>query len=271
VAATQESPELIRARILLGDLFRAEGNYKAALDEYETVVKLDPYSPSGFYRLGLAYQFLQRFLEAKDAYKKALELKEDDADSHMNLGLVYLALGDPEQAVIHTKRAIEIAPSSPDALANYGVVLDVIGDHVGAQRALLSSLEISGDKPATLLNLAQNLLGQGRGREAQEVLERFFKTSDSPIARKRMGDAMALQGLAADAVAEYERAIKLDPNYFPALNEAGRVIIQRYRAGNELDESLRLAALGYWGRSLSVNPNQPTIRALQTQWSKSRP
>lgn len=270
-AATQESPELIRARILLGDLFRAEGNYRGALEEYETVVKLDPYSPSSYYRLGLAYQFLQRFLEAKVSYEKALALKPEDVESQMNLGLVYLALGDLPSAMDHTKVATEIDPKNPDALANYGVVLDAVGDHVGAQRAFLSSLEISGDKPATLLNLSQNLLAQARAAEAQEVLQRFLKVSDSPFARKRLGDALALQGQAGQAIEQYEKALKLDPTFYPAMNEAGRVMIQRYRAGNELDETLRTTALGYWKNSLRANPTQPQTQALIKQWEKARP
>lgn len=270
-AATQESPELIKARLLLGDLFRSEGNYRAALEEYETVVKLDPFSPGGYYRLGLAYQFLQRFLEARDAYVRALSLKEQDVDSHMNLGLVYLALGDLAKAMEHSRRATELAPENPTALANYGVVQDAVGDPVGAEKSLLKSLEISGDNPATLLNLGQNLLTQNRPKEAQEVLLRLLAKIDSPIGRKRLGDAYALQGLAAEAIQEYEKALKIDANYFPAMNDAGRVMIQRYRAGAELDEALRDVALSYWQRSVRVNPNQPQIQALIKQWEKRRP
>lgn len=269
--ATRQDPELINARTLLGDMFRAEGDYKAALEQYEVVVKLDPYSSSSYYRLGLAYQFLERFLEAKNAYLKALEIKPSDADTSMNLGLVCLALGDLPAAMQYTKAATELGPTNPDALANHGVVLDAVGDHVGAQRAFLGSLELSGDKPSTLLNLAQSYLAQARGPQAQEILERLLKSSDSAIARKRLGDAHALQGHASDAVAQYEVALRLDPRYYPAMNEAGRVIIQRYRAGNELDESLRLAALGYWNRSLAIAPTQPLVQALVRQWEKPKP
>lgn len=269
--ATNLAPELIKARILLGDLFRAEGDYKAALDQYEAVVRLDPYSPGGFYRLGLAYQFLQRFLEARDAYLTALRLKADDPDSHMNLGLVYLALGELPLAMDHARKATELAPDNPTALTNFGVVLDAVGDHVGAERAFLSALELKGDNPATLLNLGQNLLTQNRGREAQEVLTRLIAAADSSLARKRLGDSLALQGLAAEAIEQYERSLRIDPNYFPALNDAGRVMIQRYRAGLELDESLRQAALAYWNRSLQINPRQPQIEALVRQWTPARP
>lgn len=272
-AATEIAPQLIKARLLLGDLFRAEGDYRAALEQYEAVVRLDPFSPGGFYRLGVAYQFLQRFIEARDAYLTALRLKADDADSHMNLGLVYLALGELPLAMEHARRATELSPTSPGAHTNFGVVLDAVGDLVGAERAFLTALELQGDPPsaATLLNLGQNLLKQNRGREAQEVLTRLTGQADSSLARKRLGDSLALQGLAEQAIEQYERALRIDPNYFPALNDAGRVMIQRYRAGLELDESLRQAALNYWNRSLRINPGQPQIEALVRQWTPQRP
>jgi Tfp pilus assembly protein PilF len=270
-AATQEAPELIKARTLLGDLFRAEGDYVAALAQYEVVVKLDPYSPTSYYRLGLAYQLLQRFLEARDAYLKGLEIKEDDADSQMNLGLVYLALGDLPSAMDRTRRAIELAPENPDVLANHAVVLDAVGDRVGAERLFLASLEKAGDRPATLLNLGQNLLAQNRPAEAREVLERLLSRAESPLGRKRLGDAFALEGQAAEAIEQYEKAISLDKDFFPAYNDAGRVMIQRYRAGKELDENLRNAALGYWRNSLRINPSQPQVQAMIRQWERSRP
>jgi tetratricopeptide (TPR) repeat protein len=174
-------------------------------------------------------------------------------------------------AMQHTKRATEIDPKSGAALANYGVVLDAVGDSVGAERAFLSALEITGDQPGTLLNLGQNLLSQNRGKEAQEVLQRLTKVSDTSLTRKRLGDAYALQGLAAEAIEQYESSLRIDPNYFPAMNDAGRVMIQRYRTGLELEEPLRQAAIAYWQRSLKVNPKQPQIEALLKQWERGRP
>lgn len=272
IAATQAAPELVNARSLLGDIFRQEGDYKAALSQYEAVVKLDPYSPSSFYKLGVAYQFLDRLVESRDAYLKTLKLSPNDAEAHMNLGLVYLALGELPSAVEETKKAVELSPEGAKArgpaLANYGVVLDAVGDGPGAERAFLSSLEITGDSPATLLNLGQNLLTQNRGKEAQQVFERLVSKQDSSLARKRLGDAFALQGMAVEAIEQYEKALKIDPRYYPAMNDAGRVMIARYRAGLELDESLRAVAVSYWKKSLAINPNQPQTKALVAQWSK---
>src|SRR4051812_10962113 len=43
ISATRMNPDLIMARALLGDLYRADGKYQEAAGQYEVLVKLDPY------------------------------------------------------------------------------------------------------------------------------------------------------------------------------------------------------------------------------------
>ena len=71
-----------------------------------------------------------------------------------------------------------------------------------------------------------------------------------------------------DALAQYDAALKLNPGYYQALNEIGRVQIGKYEAGVELDDSIRLAALIACRKSLNINPYQDSIRACIEQWQK---
>src|SRR5207249_3608208 len=63
-AALQANPNLITPRNMLGDLYRDKSQYTLALDQYQALVYLDPYSTSNHYYLGLCYQFLDRIREA---------------------------------------------------------------------------------------------------------------------------------------------------------------------------------------------------------------
>ncbi len=267
--ATEENPNLINARSLLGDLYRFEGDYAEALQQYEVVVKLDPYTGANYTRLGIAYQFLDRLREAESAYLKALELDATDLDATMNLGLVYLTLGRLEDARRLTQKATEMDPSSGPAWANHGVVLDASGEHAEAESALLRSLELAPDRPATLLNLGNVLVTRAKAGEAIAVLEKLLTIADSVRARKKLGDAYALARRYADALKQYETALKTEPAFYPALNDAGRVFITQYREGLELDEKLRQSALQVWRKSLSINPNQPRISALVSEWDRA--
>src|SRR4051794_30879528 len=62
--ATKRNPRLILARTKLGDIYREEGDYAKAADQYEKVVQLDPYTAENHYKLGVSYQFLARIREA---------------------------------------------------------------------------------------------------------------------------------------------------------------------------------------------------------------
>jgi tetratricopeptide (TPR) repeat protein len=265
--ATEQNPNLINARVLLGDLYRNEGEYRAALEQYEAVVKLDPYEAANFTRLGIAYQFLDRLREAETAYLRSLELKSN-SEAAMNLGLVYLALSKLDEAKKYTLLATELDPTSAVAHANYGVVLDASGDHAGAERALLKALEIAPANPGAMMNLATALLAQKRASDAAAILENLVEVNDTAPVRKRLGDAYALSERLNQALTQYDAAIAKDPRFTSAYNDAGRVLILQYRQGLELDEKLRDAAIARWKKSLEINPNQTKVKDLIAEWEK---
>lgn len=268
VVATRTNPDLIMARLMLGDLYRENGEYTQAVGQYEHLTKLDPYTWSNFYKLGVSYQFLERLREAARSYNQALTLNPDDPNTNMNLGLVHLYLGDPDEAVKFTERATLLDPKSAAAYSNLGVALDARGEYARAESAYRHSLDIDPDNPTTLLNLGTNLIAQNKGAEAVDILERVIKMSDSPLHRKRYGDALAKAGRYGDAVREYQSALKQNPKYYPAMNEIGFSRIAEYKANLELDDAKKDEAVAMWTQSLEINPEQPKIVAARQQWSE---
>jgi tetratricopeptide (TPR) repeat protein len=268
VVATRNNPDLIMARLMLGDLYRENGDYNQAVDQYEHLVKLDPYTWSNFYKLGVSYQFLERLREAAKSYTQALTLNPDDPNTNMNLGLVHLYLGDPDEAVKFTERATLLDPKSAAAYSNLGVALDARGEYARAESAYRHSLDIDPDNATTLLNLGTNLIAQNKGTEAVEILERVIKMQETPLHRKRYGDALAKAGRYADAIQQYELALKLNPKYYPAMNEIGFSHIAEYKANLELDDAKKDQALAIWTQSLEINPDQPKIIAAKKQWTE---
>ncbi|HEV2292561.1 MAG TPA: tetratricopeptide repeat protein [Tepidisphaeraceae bacterium] len=266
--ATEANPNLTMARGLLGDLYRAEGEYEKATAQYEALVRLDPYSALNHYKLGVSYQFLQRLRESANAYLRAIELDPKDADAHMNLALVYLAMGQLDDAVRYAERATLLDPSSAVAFSNLGVVLEARGDFARAESAYRRSLDLDSTQIETLLNLGANLIKQGKSADAVSIMERVLQQSDTPQIRKRYGDALARAGKYDEAVKQYEAALAKDPRYYPAMNEIGWVRIAEYRKGLELEDAKRITALQMWRKSLEVNPNQPRIATAIRDWDE---
>lgn len=267
VAATRANPDLIMTRLLLGDIYRDNGQYSKAVDQYQVATRLDPYTWSNYYKLGVSYQFLDKLHDALASYNKALALNPDDSDTNMNAGLVHLYLGDKADAVKYAQRATLLNPKSAAAYSNLGVALDSEGKHADAEAAYRHSLDLDPDNITTQFNLGTNLIAQKRSDEAIDILKKVLAASDTPLHRTRYAQALTAAGQFDDAIAQCQQALKMDSKYYPAMNQLAATHIAQYRAGHELDEDQRNEAVRLWTQSLAINANQPEVEAARKQWS----
>jgi Flp pilus assembly protein TadD len=260
--ALRKNPNLIMPREMLGDLYKQQGDFQRAVQEYEGLARLDRYSDAAFRKLGICYQLLSRLREATLSYARAMKLNARDWESSMNLGLVFVALGDRPHSVQYAEKATQLAPARPVAWSNLGVVLDADGRFGDAEAAYRRSLELDSRQPATLLNLSTNLLVQQKPQEAVSVLQQLVRTDDSASARKRYGDALHLVKRDDEAASEYRMALTMNPRYYPALNGLADLLMVQYKTSLELDESKRQGAVDLWRRSLAIQPEQGTVVAM---------
>ncbi len=267
--AVAKKDDLVMARSMLGDLYRARSEYDSAREQYEVLTHVDPYDYFNHYRLGLSYQLLERLPDAAGSYLKALNLKPTDSQSNMSLGTVYFSLGRPQDAVQYAIKATELDPRSAAAFVNLGLILDAVRDYPRAAQAYRKSLDLDSSQPLVQLYLAENLLQQKLYGEARSVMAGLIRVQDTPLNRKRYGDAYAGEKAYSDAITQYQTALKMDPNYYPALNEIGATYIEDYKKGLELDDAKRKAALEAWQQSLAIKREQPRITALFQQYSKA--
>jgi tetratricopeptide (TPR) repeat protein len=267
--ALRDNPNLIMARFLLGNIYKDQGDYRSAAGEYEKVVELDPYVFSNHYNLGLMYHLLNELQKAAVSYLNALKLNSQDPRSNMNLGMVYTALGNPELGLPYVRRAVEIDPDSAEAAANLGVVLDTLQNYKEAEMAYRRALELDRNRIETAANLAGCLVAQKRFPEAIRVFDEIFRETDSSLLRQRYGYALSQAGRFDDSVKQYERALSLNANNFHAMNGLGDALIGQYRQSAMLDEGKRVQAVAYWKKSLELNPNQPRLTALITEYSRA--
>jgi tetratricopeptide (TPR) repeat protein len=265
--ALGENPDLIMARFLLGDIYRDEGKYEPAAEQYKRVVELDPYSYLNHYNLALMYHLLARLQEAAQSYLQAIDLNPVDAKSNMNLGLVYTALGQPEKALPYSQKSADSDPDSADVQANLAVVLQANGLLPEAERHYRLALELDSSRIETAINLAGNLAAQKRYADAIATYEQILRSRDDAVVRQRYGQALLLGGRIDDAMAQFDRALAANAGSYLALNGMGEAYIAQYRAGAMLDEKKRLAAVEQWRKSLQLNPRQPRIEALVKEYT----
>jgi tetratricopeptide (TPR) repeat protein len=268
--AVMANASLRMAHRTLGDLYRERRKWLEALPHYESAAELDPYTPSNHYFLGLTYQVLEQLESAASSYNRAIELDPGYFAAHMNLGLTQFALGDLDKAMVHLERATQIDPQSARAWTNLGVVQDARGNAVFAEASYRRALEIDGKNAATMLNLAGNLIGQGKANDAVLVGEMLVQASSTPTTHKRLGDAYTLARRWDEAAAAYDKALEPSRTFTPALNAKAEMRMMQFADGLELDDQLRVQAIELWEESIKVNPAQPVVESELARWRQLR-
>ena len=267
--AVNSNPNLVSAHQLLGDLYRKKQDFVRAGDQYAAFVRLDPYNFKSHYDFALACQLMDRLQEAAQAYLEALLLSPRDLNSNMNLGLVYLALGKTDDAVASLQLATEIDPHSAAAFCNLGVAQETAGQIRRAETAYRRAMELDPGMIVAMVDLGSNLVRQDRGEEATIVLQAAAKKTNTTLVHELLGNAMVLNHRDDDARKEYDAALRVDPRYWPAMNQIGLILMRKYQAGLTLDENLRRSAVALWQQSLSIHPGQAQIGVLVQQWNQS--
>jgi tetratricopeptide (TPR) repeat protein len=186
----------------------------------------------------------------------------------MYLGLVYTALGKPEVGLPYARRAVELDPRSAEAQANLAVVLDSNGDFAAAETGYRRALEMDPNRQETVVNLAGALMSQKRFNDAVTAYEQALRMQDSSLVRLRYGYALLQSGQIDRAIAEFNNALQQNTRNYQALNGLGDAALAQYRNSSLLDERRRAEAVEFWKRSLAINPEQPRVAQLITEYSK---
>lgn len=179
------------------------------------------------------FQKQARYEEAIRAWKQVLEIRPEDAEVQRNLGGVLLLAARGEEAGVHLRKAQELelkqkleGESQNAALHDeYGVVLLKSGRLEEAQAEFLRATALNGDAAEMQANLGRVLVALGRPEEALPHLRKAAELdANSAEAHGSLGDALYASGDAAGALSEWWEAVRLMPDYVPALRQIAWVL-----------------------------------------------
>ena len=160
-------------------------------------------------------------------YQEALRLKPDFAEAHYDLGNALQAQGDSAalaEAVAHYQEALHLKPDYAERTT------------IWALRSRPRSVDGSGDAvprghpPQTRLRRSAQQLGvtlEDQGQLAEAVMqyqEALRLKPDYAEAHNNLGNALREQGQLAEAVTHYQEALRLKPDYAEAHNNLGNAL-----------------------------------------------
>lgn len=149
-----------------------------AVEAFKQALAIDPDYADARYKLGLAYDALQKkeeadreYEKAVEAYKKFIDRHADDAVAHYHLGLVYGKLHKYDDAVKVLKQAAKLSPEDSDLFYELGFAHGKLAQYPEAVAALNKSLELDPDNFRAQEELE-------RARDGKERREAFLKQQE---------------------------------------------------------------------------------------------
>jgi len=185
---------------------------------------------------------------AIDNLKKALVLYPKYVRALNDLGVIYLQNGRLNEAVTTFRQAIKLNDSFVYPRLNLGIALIRMGKQ-GEAADLLSRLYQETSLPLARLPLAEALSETGRFAEAEKILRIVCDDANAADsihaeARFRLGAIFNKQNRFADAVTEFEEALRLEPNMVNAHMQLGGALLQLKRAAEAERELKKAYELG---------------------------
>ena len=256
------APHLKRAHYNLARAYRESGNLEAATNAVTETLRLDPNYQRAHeladrikqehYNRGITYLNDERYSEASTALQNAITLDSDFATAHYNLGLAYLKMETYPRAVSSLEKTIALDPNHK--AAHHALALSYLGQQeLGKARdAARDALKIDANyQPANAL--LEAIDPSFKPPETQDTTQPDPRQSidSQPDAKSRqqmhyeLGAAYLDSKMHAEAIAEFQKAIDIDPDFVAAYMSLGTIYLEMGQlddAENAAKEALRIDA-----------------------------
>jgi tetratricopeptide (TPR) repeat protein len=188
IVATTGCEWVSRSQNVTGVDLYEQGNYGAAIEQFQLAVQSDPGDSDSYYNLGATYQRLGNLThntgysqQAEQFYRLAVLYVEEkrpteafavlqswtarnpaSPEPRIELARLYEEFGKPDIAQVHLQEALALQPNNPRALAALGKLREDAGDRTQALAIYERSLQYNQFQPDVQSRVAA-LQGSGVG------------------------------------------------------------------------------------------------------------
>ena len=264
-AAQQPSAQLKEADAdyRAGAAALAQSDLKAALDDFQNVVRLAPNAEQGHSALGAVMVRVGRTSEGIRELERALAIQPGDATAQLNLALAYQQEGHPakslplfakleaasrlakhplasgvlasyaralaaegqvKSAIVRMKEASAREPRNADLQNDLGTLYAQAQDWPNAKVAFTAAIESRPDFAGAHLRLGLTLQSLHDPEAMQELAKAGELAPRDPVIALELGKALAAAGQDEQALPILQRAAELDPDSSSAAYQLGLVL-----------------------------------------------
>jgi tetratricopeptide (TPR) repeat protein len=176
---SEDPPLSAETHFAAGQLNETQGSLPLAVEQYEEALKINSKYPPALFRLAFIYSEMKQYPKAIDMWNRYIDATDKSAVGYSNLGFCQELSGDIEAAEHSYQAGIDRDVSNQACRVNYGLLLT----------------------------------RQGRIDEAKAQFGAVLKPAE---AHYNIASVLQQQGKKEAARAEYQEAIKTDPNFVDA-------------------------------------------------------
>ena len=237
-ALVKQQPQIAQAHLLLATAYLTQNNFSEAVAVYGRMMGLFPKNPQVPLLMGIILAQQKKMVDARQAFEKSLELSPDYLPALEQLVDLDLFEKQSPKAMERIKKQIEKNPAVAEPQLLLAKIFIVQGDSNPAEAALLKAIELNPDLQMAYLLLAQLYVTSNKHQQALERLTGLVAKTNDVTALMQIGtihDALKNYDAARDA---YERLLKANPRYSPAINNLAYLYSEHL---GELDKAYVMA------------------------------
>jgi len=228
------------------------GDHKGAERSFRRGIELSPQDAELRNALGWTLFQEAKTAEAVEEYQRAIAADPRHAKAHDNLALALVELGRLDEAAAQFRTSLEIAPRA-EIHSDLGFTLARLGKADEARAEYRKALALDPSCASAHFNLAVALVQDGKLGEAESHYRKALPGRPTAEAHNGLGYVLAREDRTDDALAEFRKAIEIDPKFAPAYNNLADTLVKQ----GKLEE-----AEPYYQRSLEAKPSAAVSNAL---------
>lgn len=186
-------PSSVESHLMLGEAYRAKGEYSGAIRILQTADQLKPRNPAVLSQLAYAYQLAGDAKSAKDLYRQVAVLQPQNAIVQNNLAslLVEGDLKEVDEALSLAQRAVKDEPKNLEFADTLGMVYLRKNMADSALQIFSNLVRQSPGNPSFRHHLALTFLQKGDKEKARTELQTALTRKPAPEEEKKIRDTLA--------------------------------------------------------------------------------
>lgn len=253
------NPKSVDLRLLLGRIAYLERQPKDAADDLAKADQMQPLSEPDRLTMAMGYQLSRRYEPARTEMLKLTKAAPKNAEYALLLARIEKMSNRQDDALAEFRRAIALDPDMLKAYEELGRALADKGSQDEARQVFEESARRNrlrttrSELPPMDLAMLLEKSGDAAGAEKliRESLEYNAKFAD---AHYQLGIVLRIQKKDADAMAEFQQTVKLQPRYAPAWLALGQLLDAQGRSAEAANALLTYKRLTDEGNKAAAKP-----------------